>query len=96
MNRNLSLYAIFALIICCGLSILYGVSNHARKCEYKKTIDSLTRVCEREKEISNTYRQLDSIIWLNYQNHLDEIEPLRLDSTAVLYDTLSDLYNEQE
>lgn len=94
MNKNL--YTILALCVTTIWMFCVAYTNYSHKCEYKKVVDSLTTVCNREKEISNTYRQIDSIIWLNYQNHIDEIEPLRLDSTAVLYDKLSDLYNEQE
>lgn len=90
MNKNL--YTILALCVATIWMFCVAYTNYSRKCEYKKAVDSLTTVCNREKEISETYRQIDSIMWINYRNHLDEIEPSRLDSTVTLHDKLSRLY----
>lgn len=92
MKRNSLFYVIIALlVVLVGVSYT-GYTNYNNAKRYKSLSDSITNVYNREKEISETYRKVDSILWIDYRKQLYSIEPSRLDSTVKLYDHLNYLY----
>lgn len=92
MKRNSLFYVIIALlIILVGVSYT-GYTYYKGVKRYKVLYNNATTLYNREKEISETYRKVDSILWIDYRKQLYSIEPSRLDSTVKLYDHLNYLY----
>lgn len=92
MKRNSLFYAIIVLLVILVVVSCIGYSNYNNAKKYKLLSDSITNVYNREKEISETYRKVDSILWIDYKKQLYSIKPSRLDSTVKLYDHLNYLY----
>lgn len=92
MERNSLFYAIIVLlVVVIGVSYM-GYTNYNKAKRYQSLSDSITSLYNREKEISETYRKVDSLIWVDHWNYIDKIPPSRLDSTVNYYEKLSRLY----
>lgn len=92
MEKKYLSYIIFALIVVViGVSYT-GYTNYNKAKKYKVLSDSITNMYNREREISETYRKVDSLIWIDHRNYIDKIPPSRLDSAVNYYEKLSRLY----
>lgn len=92
MEKKYLSYIIFALIVVViGVSYT-GYTNYNKARKYKAFSDSITKMYNREREISETYRKVDSLIWIDHRNYIDKIPPSRLDSAVNYYEKLSRLY----
>lgn len=92
MKRNSLFYAIIVLLVVV-IGVFYtGYTNYNKAKKYKALSDSITNMYDREKEISETYRKVDSLIWVDHRNYIDKIPPSRLDSAVNLYEKLNRLY----
>lgn len=92
MEKKHLVYILFALIVVViGVSYT-GYTYYKGVKRYKVLYNNVTTLYNREKEISETYRKVDSILWIDYRKQLYSIEPSRLDSTVKLYDHLNYLY----